>query len=470
MPRDLFSAIYLADHALAGARMRRTRSNWTALPIERMELANDDGEAQERSEVRTDAPHEVRRFSTSFQGEACICLPSRLALFQHLSVPMADDDEVASMTSLQLEERKALPLPTEEMTIALETLERDGDEVKILAAAVATGRIDEIPSETGLSKDAIRRIDIGILAALCALRDDPQAASAFAPGRRMILLQEPPDWTLAVLDSGNPVLVRCIGRVGTDFRPLLRAIRLSMIQAEAEQGLIATEAVPLLCVAPGPEEYWREPLAHELGADVTWLSRETDALCAEGAARRNADKESFNLVPNAWREELSEQRQRRGLLQTLVVGVALWILAAAALFLGPKFLDKAIASEERSLAALSPAISSVSNVQHRVRTIRTYMDRSLSPLEVLREVCLLLPDGVTLTSLRYRRDDARLVVAASAISTARVYDFKNGIDGSEMFVQSQLTNGPTTNTRTGSADFELTILLNDPEAKGEATP
>ena len=469
MPKDQFSAIYLADHALAGARMRKVRSDWTVSPIERIALTDDDA-SKDGGEVRTDAPHEVRKFAASFQDETSVCLPSRLALFQHLSVPTADDGEIVSMAALQLEERKSLPLPAEEMTIALEKLDRDDAGIGILATAVPTARIDELPAETGLSRAAVRRIDIGILAALRALRDEPRAATLFAPGRHILLLLEPPDWTLAVLDAGRPVLVRCIGRIGTDLRPLLRTIRLTLIQAEAEQSRIAAEPVPVLCVAPGPEEEWTGPLARELGADVTWLMRETDALCAEGAARRGVESAAFNLVPMAWREELADQRHRRGLARTLIIGFGLWAITAAVLFLGPSLLDKAIVSEERALAALGPAVDAVRDVRHRVRVIRTYMDRSLSPLEVMREVCLLMPEGVTLGSLRYRREDARLVVSASATSTARVYEFKQGIDRSEMFSESQLTSGPTTNPRTGSADFELTILLAAESGEGDATP
>lgn len=487
MSRDQFSAIYDAGSTLTGARLKRTRTEWSLGAPETQELPPPP-DASADGAVQTGASHEVRHFTASFPDTVTYCIDSGAAQFQFLSIPVADDAEIPDMVSLQLEERKLLPLEASEMTIAYETLEKTGEDLRLLAVAVPTRTLDTIPTTTGLSKARIHRIDIGALAALRALRDDPKSP-LFAAGRHLLLLDETDTWTLVVIDNSQPILVRTLGVVTAPPRILLRLVRLSLLQAEAEQGS-ASPILSITVLADTLDPAFSTALADAFGAPVALakagypepsatpigqsekigeIGKSAAAVAAAaGAARRSAEGASFDLVPFAWREELADRAHRRTLLRIIVGGIALWVLAAAALFFGPSLLDKAIASEEASIRTLDPAVQKVSDVRHRVRLIRTYMDRTFSPLEVLREVSLLLPDGITLNTLRYARKDSRVIVSANATSTALVYEFKQHVDGSEMFRESQLTSGPTTNTRTGGADFELTILLNTPPEEGDA--
>ena len=123
-----------------------------------------------------------------------------------------------------------------------------------------------------------------------------------------------------------------------------------------------------------------------------------------------------------------------------------------------------------AIDAIEPAVRSVSDVRHRVRLIRDYSDRTYSPLEVLREISILLPDGITLVEMRYKREETRVTVKATATSTELAYAFKQRVDGSPLFSESKFTSGPTTNARTGGADFELTILLAAPQPEEGGTP
>ena len=473
MSRDQFPALHLAGNSLVGARLKRVRSEWSLAPPASLDIADEVAAPSDGSAVQTGVSHEIRRFTASFQDAVTLCLESRAALFQFLSIPVADESEIHDMVLLKLEERKLLPLPAEEMTVAIETLDRADDALQILVAAVPTQHIDDALDRTGLSRQHVHRIDIGALAALRSLREAGQTR-LFAPGRHLLLLDEAGFWTLVVADSGSPVLVRPLGATDLPARALLRTLRLSLLQAESERD--APDSVASVTVlSESPSQDLLDALRNAFHCDIQPLPADRSDpaqtpgfLCAAGAARRSAENASFDLIPAAWREELATRRHRRILFQAIVIGIALWAVAAAALFLGPSLLDKAIASEEASLRTLDPAVQTVSDVRHRVRVIRTYMDRTFSPLEVFREVCLLLPDGITFTSLRYRREDSRVIVAATASSTALVYEFKRNIDKSEMFAESQLTSGPTSNVRTGGADFELSMILDTPQE--EETP
>ena len=469
MPKELPSAIFQSGETLVGVRLKRTREGDAfdapeTLALQTPTEPGEGGATGAPDAVQTEAPAETRRFCASFPDPVTFCIESRLALFQFLELPAADADaaELAEMVSLQLEERKTLPLPVDEMTLAIEVLEKGEESVRVLVCAVPTAELDAFPDHAGLAQERIRRIDV---AALAALRTLPKAA----PGRRLLLLGEAGDVTAVFLDDGLPVLVRSLGASSAPPAPAMRLLRLSQMQVEAEQGAarplagveVAAELPPAWDAAL--REFARgagEPVRRELPASAA----------AEGAARRSAEGASFDLVPAAWRETQAARSHRRGMLRVLGIGVVLWLVCALALFLGPRAIDRLAESEKSAAEALEPAVRSVSDVRHRVRLIRAYSDRTFSPLEVLREASLLLPDGITFSSMRYKREDGRVVIAATATSTALVYEFKQNVDKSPLFRESQLTSGPTTNLRTGGADFELTILLKVPGADGEETP
>ena len=467
MPKDLLSSICPSGDSLAGVRLRRTRDGWSADAPETAALPAPESAASEvEGAVQTEAPVEARRFCAAFPDPVTLCVESRLALFQFLELPAADADasELADMVALQLEEYKTLPLPVEDMTLATEVLEKGDESVRVLACAVPTAELDALPSRIGLAPERIRRMDVAALAALRAFPKSP-------PGRRLLMLGEADAVTAVFLDDGVPVLVRPLGDVSAPPAPAMRLLRLSQMQVESEQGTVRPLAgIEVASDAPLPPA-WSDALrgfAGDVGEPAT--RKLAPAAVAEGAARRSAEGAAFDLVPAAWREEQAARSHRRGMLRVLGIGVVLWIVCALALFLGPRAIDRLAASEKAATDVLEPVVRTVSDVRHRVRLIRAYSDRTFSPLEVLREASLLLPDGITLSSMRYKREDGRVVIAATATSTSLVYEFKQNVDKSPLFRESQLTSGPTTNLRTGGADFELTILLKIPGADGEETP
>ena len=492
MAKDLLSALHHAGNTLTGVRFKRTRGEWSLLAAETLRLpppaaaAGADGEthgapggskAPASDAVQTDAPVEARRFAASLPDPVTFCIESRLAQFQYLEVPVGDADEVAEMAALQAESRKLLPLPAEEMTIALEVLERGAETLRLLLCAVPTAALDAIPIHTGLAPERIRRIDV---AALAALRAAPPPAGDGA--RRLRLMEESGELTAIVLDDGKPVLVRALGPVAAPPALAMRLLRLSLLQTEAEQGTsLPLAGIEIDAGSPLPEE-WLAALgalapvspapsgssgtAQPASQPLQGAARSCAAL---GAALRSAERVAFDLVPAAWREAQAARSHRRGMLRVLGAAAVLWIVSALALFLGPKTIDRLCVSEQAAVDALEPAVRSVSDVRHRVRLIRSYSDRTYSPLEVLREISILLPDGITLVDMRYKREEARVVTRATATTTELAYAFKQSVDDSALFSESKFSSGPTTNARTGGADFELTILLSAPQPEEGGT-
>ena len=449
MAKDLLSALHHAGNTLTGVRFKRTRGEWSLLAAETLRLppptaaASADGDSHGTpggkspapDAVQTDAPVEARRFAASLPDPVTFCIESRLAQFQYLEVPVGDDAEISEMVALQAESRKLLPLPAEEMTIGIEVLERGAETLRLLLCAVPTAALDAIPIHTGLAPERMRRIDV---AALAALRSTPSSSGDGA--RRLRLIEESGELTAMVLDDGKPVLIRAPGPVAAPPALAMRLLRLSLLQAEAEQGTsLPLAGIEIDAGAPLPEEGLAAlgtlaPVA-PVSTATTQPARQGDARsgAALGAALRSAEGATFDLVPAAWREEQAARSHRRGMLRVLGAAAVIWLLCALALFFGPKAIDRLCASEQAAVDALEPAVRDVSDVRHRVRLIRDYSDRTYSPLEVLREISILLPDGITLNDMRYKREEARVVVRATANSTELAYAFKQSVDDSTLF-------------------------------------
>jgi len=91
--------------------------------------------------------------------------------------------------------------------------------------------------------------------------------------------------------------------------------------------------------------------------------------------------------------------------------------------------------------AHAKAYKQVSDTRDRVNLILSYMDRTYSPLEMLRIASGGLPQGITLTGFNYKRDDG-FKVTGEADTPTLVYDFKNAITEDSLFESVALT-GPS---------------------------
>ena len=73
--------------------------------------------------------------------------------------------------------------------------------------------------------------------------------------------------------------------------------------------------------------------------------------------------------------------------------------------------------------------------------ILSYMDRTYSPLEMLRMASGYLPQGITLTGFNYRREDGVKISGEADVPTL-VYDFKNAVTEDPLFESVSLA-GPS---------------------------
>jgi hypothetical protein len=454
MAKDISTAVALFADKLDWTRLERVRGAWCVDAAEVVELTVGPAAAGDGAEAGSET---LKRAMARVPERFTLCLESTHVLFRCLTLPTTDAAEVSDMVSLQLD--KLLPLPSDEMTVAHETLSNDEVNTVVLAGAAPTAVIAAAAERLGVATDRILRIDVAALAFVRLLREQGVALSS---EREAVLLDEGLQWTLVVLDGGVPVLARSAGAAAAAEADVVRTVRLSLLQAEVEQCPRPLERITLVSARPAAEAL-RAKAAVAFACAVRVLSPADVGSFSRGAALRNREPGALDLRPASWRTSVSDRRFRRGLTRVLGGGALLWVLLAAALYGGPALLDHRAARIEAGMKALEPSGQAVRDVRNRVRMIQAYMDRTLSPLEVLREVSALLPEGIELSSFRYRRDEQRVSVQGAAQSTPLVYEFKQRMDASPLFAETALVSGPTMNPKTRGADFELLVLFKKEE-------
>ena len=122
-------------------------------------------------------------------------------------------------------------------------------------------------------------------------------------------------------------------------------------------------------------------------------------------------------------------------------------------------IEKAIKARQARVDAAAPAEAAVQEIRDRIRIIDRYSDRTYSPLEVLREVSLAMPEGVTLARLSYDAARREASVECSALSSQPAYEMSNRLKVSPLFARNDIVAGPTENKGTGRTTFTIRLLF-----------
>ena len=167
----------------------------------------------------------------------------------------------------------------------------------------------------------------------------------------------------------------------------------------------------------------------------------------------------MSLFPDGWRATLAERRARKRAGLAFGGAAALWVALALVLFGWPSVLGSRIKARQARVDAAAPAEAAVQEVRDRIRIIDRYSDRTYSPLEVLREVSLAMPEGVTLARLSYDAARREASVECSALTSQPAYEMSNRLKVSPLFARNDIVAGPTENKGTGRTTFTIRLLF-----------
>ena len=396
------------------------------------------------------------------RGNVTLALSLDDVLLRVLSVPVTTADELAGMVELQVD--KISPFPLDNMVVSHEVLAVREEDQLVLVAAVrqdVVGCRGELLRAAGVSP---RRVDVTALGWWRALAD---ASAIPDEGRQVVVVTDNDATEVLVFENGVPAMFRSLGAVSRLDPPqwadeLEQELQQTLMTLDLERGEMAAGPV-LLCAREEMPEVVREAVRRVAG-DCMSHSLDGVARPSEGVARRSSRgaRSLLDLAPEGWRTARVRKQFRGSLLRIAAILLGLWVVGVGA-FLGVMYYHKACLSDAQAEHTRwrEPA-EEVYELRQRVLMIRKYLVRTHSPLECLREVSVLLPIGIDLTSYTYRKGESAKL-SGEATSVNLVYGFKKKLDDSGLFEEVKLF-GPTLNQKRRKQMFDMEITLPGGEA------
>ena len=396
-----------------------------------------------------------------------LVIGSGSAMFRAESVPASDAGDIADIMRNLLETEA--PLDPDQMVFSHEILRREGERTLVLAAAAPVAAVEALREKAGVPHARVDRVDVALLGLLRMLRDRPETKSE---GRIPVLAEEAGSLFLALLEDGLPALVRSAGPArAADGARLANAVRLAALQTEMARG--PAPLGPLLLVSA--DATLRDvgfKAAVALGVPFRSLDPASLPPPAFGAALRTVEDEGMNLFPDVWRNDLDDRRHRRRFALGIAGGVALWLVLFGWLFGLPWILERRLHRLEEESDRLAPAEAEVDQIGGRLLLIDTYSDRTYSPLETLLEVCLAMPDGVTLSSFTYSADQGNAILEVVSSTQQKAFDLFERLKPSPLFARTEFMVAPALNKGTGriGSSIRLTFTTNATETAAGGMP
>ena len=388
--------------------------------------------------------------------EAVLALPLNRLLVKMVRVPQ-DEDPVAFSEPIL---KTLSPFPDDALTVSCETVRDDGDGRVVIAAALPESAADDIGEALDAERLSVVRINSLALGQLRGIWNALGESSA----RRLVLLDSPDCLSCIVLDGDQPSAIRAI----TDRTNLWREVTLSLLEAEDFGGARKIDEIVLVETDGAARE---DASSTEDGRTVAVSATgvDTQALAAfapirritvgsdaalVGVAERAADEGGLNALPASWRELLEETRFKAKLIRYLAVAGGVWLLVMAVLF-GVPTVYGFMTDHQRSLSKQHQRqYTAVKEMKAKAELVRKFSDHTRGALEIMKALSDRLPEGVTLSSWNYKRDEGVRVSGDTEIKEP-VYEFKDQMDA--------LSDGEDGN---GERIFEIVDLSNLNASKG----
>ena len=409
---------------------------------------------QERFPVTAFVGGELRRLEGQGEGrEVALALPLSRLIVSMVSVPKEADALEFATPILQ----KMSPFPDETLTVSCETVRETEAGTVVIAAALPESATDDIAEALDAAKLNVVRIDALVLGVLRGLWKEIACSGT---GRKLILIRDADCISSVVLDGDGPSAIRAI-LAGAELK---REVMLSLLEAEDFGGPRKLDEI-VVVESEGDDTSDGRGESDKSGEDLAafaplrHIKVGSDAALV-GAAERAADPNSLNVLPASWQEVLEETRFKAKLTRFLSVAGGIWLLIMGVLFgvpVGYGFMtdhQKALSKQH------ARQYKAVKDMKAKVDLIHKYSDHAHGALEIMKAISDRLPEGVTLSSWVYKREDG-VRVRGDADTAEAKYAFKDamdalsageGEDGEKIFETVELV-GP--NASKGKYSFNL---------------
>lgn len=449
-----------------GICVRKDRLEWTVLHRSKEGWkAERSGEAVFGEEGLT--PEFLKKQGRFYQGWIALGLSTGAAMVKVSKFPSADPEELRGMAELHLD--GVSPYALESMEWGAEIVGGEGEERQVAMAAAPTGAVEAAGGAFQSLRALPDRVDLNILGWWRSLQDaglleggGDVAAIRVARGsdgtEALVLREGRPVWAGSwdAAPEGEEGLSAWAEGCAEEFGLALtglegewgvgNSLRILVVEDEGMQAAGAALGAALAQAAG-------------CGAEAVKEVAEGDGIRAsEGLARRFLEPAEglwMDLAPSAWGEMEEERRVKQGMLRSAAVFAACW-LAGVGIFLTLLSVRRAQLYElEAEAEALEIPAREVRALRGKVLELAQYADRTVSPLECLRVVSEVMPDGVEMNSFVYNKG-SDLKLRGEAKSASGVYDFVTALEETGMFPE---VRNDGVNTRGGQNAYSLTVIL-----------
>jgi hypothetical protein len=347
--------------------------------------------------------------------EVTLAVPLSRLIVKIVRVPMEERaDPVAFATPLL---QAMSPYPDEPLTVSCETVGESEAGSVVLAAALPESANEDLADALDAAKLNVTRVDALAVGALRGLWGAVIGGSG-EKARRLVLWGGADCHSAFVLDGDLPVVVRAVS-LGDDLR---REAMLCLLEAESFAGVAPLAEIVL---AGAVEAAGLETLAPvrrvEIGEDAPLV----------GVAERSAEPTALNALPAAWREVLEETRFKAKLTKSLAVAGGLWAAVLLVLFGVPVVFGFMEDHQKTLCKEHARQYKAVREMKEKTELVRKYSDHSRGALEIMKAVSDRLPQGITLLSWNFKRDEG-VKVSGEADSAELVYQFKDAMSAIDL--------------------------------------
>lgn len=476
MAKDFCSAITFSGSSYEWAKCSYNKGNLSIsssgeighTPIE-PQLSGEESDAAVQADYQKELAFYSKKVSSKLADKNTLSIPTSRLIFKVAAFPSTDAEEIQQMALNEFEPQS--PAPIEEMVFSFDILEQAEGSSKILYAAAKEEDVlsqllylDVIPKK-------VERVDAYIMGLWRNLVDSKLLQDS---GRQVILAREGDSLTILIADGIIPCAIRHLGSAeAISGFALTSGISKTIRQVNSEFTKQEIAKLILVDLDESPVLLQQEKIKAAIGAkeelSIIFASTNTKPLnstnqtslplTAVGIAKRSFDKGVMNLYPGSWAAELQHQKSKLRNMSIFTAIMVIWIALIAYLYGYPYLIEKKINKTNKISEQLFPESNKVQDFRNRINIIDRYSDRSHSPLELLREVCIYMPEGIDLTQFRYRGADKILQIEGRAQSSSIIYDFMNNLRNSKLLGENRLTSGPTHNKNLGKDVFELAIII-----------
>ena len=325
-------------------------------------------------------------------------LPVDLVLAQRLRLPTSDQEEFADMVRIQIE--KAMPYPTEEMTIDSEVISQAEEGSVISAVAVHNDKLSELAAPL-ISRGLIPS-HVTVYAA--------QRAATYAPnGTTLLVYPENDAIVCAIAEEGKLSFTRTMD--GADPLQLQRDLPQLALSAEL-QGINTSSPNILL----DESLFALRDTVHGI------FSSSGDLIAVEVPPAET----KLNLLPESWRRRSAQLARQKELRKRLLVAGAAYAGLLLLFFLYLLILRLQISRLDSRIERDAPRTEFVKQTEAKWKALAPALDPHYYPIEVLLHLFQSLsnPD-VRITT--YSQSARQISVDGEAPSAALAYQFADKV-------------------------------------------